>query len=68
MAYSKETTQKKCPHCGVLLNILTEWSGDYRANERERAECPKCGEVAASDKCLGISATLAESDTDDTNA
>lgn len=60
MPYSKETAQKTCPDCGVLLDILTEWSGDYRANEDESAECPKCGTVAASDKCLSITATLVE--------
>jgi ribosomal protein S27AE len=64
MPYSKEITQTTCPGCGVLLDILTEWAGDYRANERERAECPKCGTIAASDKCLGITATVAK-DADD---
>jgi ribosomal protein S27AE len=60
MPHSKESSQKNCPGCGVLLDIVTEWSGGYRANERERAECPKCGAVAPIDKCLGITASNAD--------
>ena len=63
MPYSKESPKQPVPVAN-LLDILTEWAGDYRANERERAECPKCGTIAASDKCLGITATVAK-DADD---
>jgi len=60
MSYKEETRTKDCPSCGATNHLIVAYAGDYSANERERANCYRCGQVVDSEDCFVIYASDTE--------
>jgi hypothetical protein len=54
VSYSEEARQATCPSCGKVNHVIIAYAGDYRANERENAECFNCDAIVDREKCLAI--------------
>lgn len=51
MAFSEEKLVITCSACGAINEVTVRWSGDDRANEREKGECARCRTVIHSERC-----------------